>query len=97
MTVGCVAGDEESYDVFADLLDPVIDKRHGGYSKVHMYMYTHIVIYIHVKVHTCTCTYVVQKMYTSTVCPYTILCCRIICYCCEIYIIYVLAHNIMYM
>ena len=34
MTVGCVAGDEESYEVFADLLDPVIDKRHGGYSKV---------------------------------------------------------------
>ena len=34
MTVGCVAGDEESYDVFADLLDPVIDKRHGGYKKV---------------------------------------------------------------
>lgn len=33
MTVGCVAGDEESYEVFADLLDPVIDKRHGGYSK----------------------------------------------------------------
>ena len=35
MTVGCVAGDEESYEVFADLLDPVIDKRHGGYSKVY--------------------------------------------------------------
>ena len=34
MTVGCVAGDEESYSIFADLLDPVIDKRHGGYSKV---------------------------------------------------------------
>ena len=34
MTVGCVAGDEESYEVFADLLDPVINKRHGGYSKV---------------------------------------------------------------
>ena len=34
MTVGCVAGDEETYDVFADLLDPVIDKRHGGYKKV---------------------------------------------------------------
>nr|AHW80375.1 creatine kinase [Cerebratulus lacteus] len=32
-TVGCVAGDEESYDVFADLFDPVIDGRHGGYSK----------------------------------------------------------------
>ena len=34
MTVGCVAGDEESYSVFADLMDPVIDKRHGGYPKV---------------------------------------------------------------
>ena len=34
MTVGCVAGDEESYEVFAELLDVVIDKRHGGYKKV---------------------------------------------------------------
>ncbi len=34
MTVGCVAGDEETYDVFADLLDKVIDTRHGGYGKV---------------------------------------------------------------
>jgi hypothetical protein len=42
MTVGCVAGDEESYEVFADLLDPIIEKRHGGYSKV-----------LHC---TCTCT-----------------------------------------
>nr|AAS72896.1 creatine kinase CK3 [Tethya aurantium] len=33
MTVGCVAGDEESYEVFADLLDPIIDKRHNGYAK----------------------------------------------------------------
>ena len=33
MTVGCVAGDEESYEVFADLLDPVIEMRHGGYKK----------------------------------------------------------------
>jgi len=33
MTVGCVAGDEESYEVFAELLDPVIDDRHGGYAK----------------------------------------------------------------
>ena len=32
-TVGMVAGDEESYDVFADLFDPVIDERHGGYPK----------------------------------------------------------------
>lgn len=32
-TVGCVAGDEESYDTFGDLLDPVIEHRHGGYTK----------------------------------------------------------------
>ena len=32
MTVGCVAGDEESYDTFKDLFDPVISDRHGGYS-----------------------------------------------------------------
>merc|ERR1712119_54913 len=33
MTVGCVAGDEESYDVWADLFDPVISDRHNGYKK----------------------------------------------------------------
>lgn len=32
-TVGMVAGDEESYEVFADIFDPVIDERHGGYPK----------------------------------------------------------------
>lgn len=32
MTVGCVAGDEETYEVFKDLLDPVIKDRHGGYK-----------------------------------------------------------------
>ncbi|XP_069602280.1 creatine kinase M-type [Ranitomeya imitator] len=32
MTVGCVAGDEESYEVFKDLLDPVIEDRHNGYK-----------------------------------------------------------------
>ncbi|KAG9336594.1 hypothetical protein JZ751_002941, partial [Albula glossodonta] len=32
MTVGCVAGDEETYEVFKDLLDPVIEDRHGGYK-----------------------------------------------------------------
>ncbi|KAJ4938187.1 hypothetical protein JOQ06_002812 [Pogonophryne albipinna] len=31
-TVGMVAGDEESYEVFADLLDPVIKDRHNGYN-----------------------------------------------------------------
>ena len=30
---GCVAGDEETYEVFADLMDPVIEKRHNGYTK----------------------------------------------------------------
>ena len=33
MTVGMVAGDEGSYDTFADLFDPVIEARHNGYSK----------------------------------------------------------------
>merc|ERR1719399_2277826 len=31
-TVGMTAGDEESYEVFKDLFDPVIDIRHGGYG-----------------------------------------------------------------
>ncbi|KAK5927578.1 hypothetical protein CgunFtcFv8_012719 [Champsocephalus gunnari] len=31
-TVGMVAGDEESYEVFADLLDPIIKERHNGYN-----------------------------------------------------------------
>merc|ERR1719409_1545161 len=30
-TVGMTAGDEECYEVFKDLFDPVIDIRHGGY------------------------------------------------------------------
>ena len=33
MTVGCVAGDEESYELFSDLFDPVIEFRHNGYMK----------------------------------------------------------------
>ena len=32
-TVGCVAGDEESYDVFDEFFDEIIDLRHGGYKK----------------------------------------------------------------
>ncbi|XP_027855310.1 creatine kinase, muscle b [Xiphophorus couchianus] len=32
MTVGCVAGDEESYEIFKELLDPIISDRHGGYK-----------------------------------------------------------------
>jgi len=31
-TVGAVAGDEESYEVFAELFDPIIKDRHGGYD-----------------------------------------------------------------
>jgi creatine kinase len=31
-TVGCVAGDEESYVTFKELFDPIIDARHGGYG-----------------------------------------------------------------
>merc|ERR1712198_480641 len=33
MTVGDVAGDEESYEDFADLFDPVIEARHNGFKK----------------------------------------------------------------
>ncbi|XP_072298046.1 creatine kinase, testis isozyme-like [Eucyclogobius newberryi] len=32
MTVGCVAGDEETYQVFKELLDPVIQEHHRGYK-----------------------------------------------------------------
>merc|ERR1719460_2325710 len=31
-TVGMTAGDEDCYDVFKELFDPVIDIRHGGYK-----------------------------------------------------------------
>merc|ERR1719506_1528838 len=30
--VGAVAGDEECYDVFRELFDPIIDARHGGFG-----------------------------------------------------------------
>merc|ERR1712178_623610 len=32
MTVGAVAGDEESYEVFKEFFDPVIEARHNGYK-----------------------------------------------------------------
>merc|ERR1712088_1004779 len=32
MTVGAVAGDEESYETFAEFFDPVIEARHNGYK-----------------------------------------------------------------
>merc|ERR1719260_127347 len=31
-TVGAVAGDEESYELFRDFFDPVMSARHGGYA-----------------------------------------------------------------
>ena len=31
-TVGAVAGDEESYELFREFFDPVISARHGGYA-----------------------------------------------------------------
>ena len=31
-TVGLTAGDEESYDVFKEIFDPIIDARHSGYG-----------------------------------------------------------------
>ncbi|XP_073686047.1 creatine kinase, mitochondrial 2a (sarcomeric) isoform X2 [Garra rufa] len=35
-TVGMVAGDEESYEVFAEIFDPVIKDRHNGYDPRNM-------------------------------------------------------------
>jgi len=32
MTVGAVAGDEESYEVFKEFFDPIIEERHNGYK-----------------------------------------------------------------
>lgn len=32
MTVGCVAGDEDSYEAFAEFFDQIIEARHGGYK-----------------------------------------------------------------
>ena len=32
MTVGAVAGDEETYDTFKELMDPIIAARHNGYG-----------------------------------------------------------------
>ena len=31
-TCGIVAGDEESYELYAELFDPIISGRHGGYA-----------------------------------------------------------------
>lgn len=37
MTVGCVAGDEDSYETFAEFFDAIIEARHGGYKKTDMH------------------------------------------------------------
>ncbi|XP_078487603.1 creatine kinase M-type-like [Ciona intestinalis] len=37
MTVGAVAGDEETYEVFAPLFDKIISERHGGYGKTQLH------------------------------------------------------------
>ena len=37
LTVGAVAGDEESYETFADLFDPIIEERHNGFKKTDMH------------------------------------------------------------
>lgn len=33
LTVGAVAGDEESYETFAELFDPIIEERHNGFKR----------------------------------------------------------------
>lgn len=38
MTVGAVAGDEESYSTFADFFEPVIEKRHNGYTRERLHV-----------------------------------------------------------
>ena len=46
MTCGCVAGDEECYEVFAEFWDAVIEKRHPGFKKTDTHKtdldYTHL-------------------------------------------------------
>ncbi|KAL9950547.1 hypothetical protein ACROYT_G043059 [Oculina patagonica] len=37
LTVGAVAGDEESYDTFAELFDPIIEERHNGFKKTDLH------------------------------------------------------------
>ena len=34
MTVGCVAGDEESYEIFKEFFDQVIEAKHNGYKNM---------------------------------------------------------------
>ena len=37
LTVGAVAGDEESYDTFAELFDPIIEERHNGFKRTDLH------------------------------------------------------------
>lgn len=37
LTVGAVAGDEESYETLAELFDPIIEERHNGYKKTDLH------------------------------------------------------------
>ena len=37
VSIGCVAGDEDSYKTFGELLDQVIGIVHNGYTKVRIY------------------------------------------------------------
>ena len=37
LTVGAVAGDEESYDTFAELFDAIIEERHNGFKKTDLH------------------------------------------------------------
>ena len=37
LTVGAVAGDEETYETFAELFDAIIEERHNGYKKTDLH------------------------------------------------------------
>lgn len=37
LTVGAVAGDEETYETLAELFDPIIEERHNGFKKTDMH------------------------------------------------------------
>lgn len=37
LTVGAVAGDEESYETFAELFDPIIEERHNGFKRTDLH------------------------------------------------------------
>lgn len=37
LTVGAVAGDQETYETFAELFDPIIEERHNGFKKTDLH------------------------------------------------------------